>query len=90
MSITYQFFWGACKSICWRTPSGGGVAFTAQVCRLYMVFGCLGMTLQFHGGAVVYVFFFAGGHQICFFFGNGKEKFISLFCGDQYSCLLVS
>jgi len=33
-----------------------------------MVFGCLGMTLQFHGGAVVYVFFFAGGHQICFFF----------------------
>jgi len=33
-----------------------------------MVFGCLGMTLQFHGGAVVYVFFSVLQVDINFFF----------------------
>jgi len=49
-----------------------------------MVFGCLGMTLRFHGGAVVYVFFSFLQVVIIFvflFFGNGKEKFVSLICG---------
>jgi len=48
-----------------------------------MVFGCLGMTLQFHGAAVVYVFFFAGGHQICFFLEMAKRN--SLVCSAGIS-----
>jgi len=50
-----------------------------------MVFGCLGMTLQFHGGAVVYVFFSFLQVDIKFVFFLEMAKRNSLVCSAGIS-----